>query len=312
LDFGDCHKSLLAHDDSVMSVQFVPNTHYFFSASKDGSIKYWDADKYEHIMTLEGHHNEIWAMAIGREGNLLISGGQDRSIRFWHQTDTQLFLDSQRQLEMEEAWDRDLEQEEDKFQLTDELEVGTAARASIESIKQGERILEAIDTVEEERIQFELYQKELAAAEKELPRAVVSQHKKDNKPLIPPPVPSVLLLGKSPSEYLLWVVTKIKTANLESALIILPFSQVLVLFSYLEKWVKENKEIVLCCRILYYLLRIHQVQISANKSLLSTLLSLQQFTRKYLQQQKDTMNYNLAVMNYLKREIEHSDTKDFF
>jgi len=23
----------------------VPNTHYFFSASKDKTIKYWDADK---------------------------------------------------------------------------------------------------------------------------------------------------------------------------------------------------------------------------------------------------------------------------
>lgn len=45
LDFGDCHKSIFAHDDSVMQVKFVPGTHYFFSASKDRVIKYWDADK---------------------------------------------------------------------------------------------------------------------------------------------------------------------------------------------------------------------------------------------------------------------------
>ena len=31
LDFGDCHKSIFAHDDSVTGVEFVPNTHYFFS-----------------------------------------------------------------------------------------------------------------------------------------------------------------------------------------------------------------------------------------------------------------------------------------
>ena len=30
LDFGDCHKSLFAHGDSVMQVSFVPNTHYVF------------------------------------------------------------------------------------------------------------------------------------------------------------------------------------------------------------------------------------------------------------------------------------------
>ena len=45
LDFGDCHRSLLAHGDSVMAVRFVPNTHYFFSASKDRMLKYWDGDK---------------------------------------------------------------------------------------------------------------------------------------------------------------------------------------------------------------------------------------------------------------------------
>jgi U3 small nucleolar RNA-associated protein 12 len=45
LDFGDCHRSLHAHDDSVTSVRFQPATHYFFSAGKDGLIKYWDADR---------------------------------------------------------------------------------------------------------------------------------------------------------------------------------------------------------------------------------------------------------------------------
>jgi U3 small nucleolar RNA-associated protein 12 len=45
LDFGDCHKSLFAHQESVMSVKFVWGTHYFFTVSKDKTIKYWDGDK---------------------------------------------------------------------------------------------------------------------------------------------------------------------------------------------------------------------------------------------------------------------------
>lgn len=45
LDFGDCHKSLFAHDDTVMQVAFVPDTHYFFTVGKDGLVKYWDAGK---------------------------------------------------------------------------------------------------------------------------------------------------------------------------------------------------------------------------------------------------------------------------
>jgi U3 small nucleolar RNA-associated protein 12 len=34
LDFGDCHRSLFAHADSVMAVAFVPNTHYLFTAGE--------------------------------------------------------------------------------------------------------------------------------------------------------------------------------------------------------------------------------------------------------------------------------------
>ncbi len=32
LDFGDCHRSLFAHQDSLMAVAFQPNTHYVFTA----------------------------------------------------------------------------------------------------------------------------------------------------------------------------------------------------------------------------------------------------------------------------------------
>lgn len=52
MDFGDCHKSLFAHDDSVTSVVFVPRTHYLFTCGRDGNVKEWDADNYQRIITL--------------------------------------------------------------------------------------------------------------------------------------------------------------------------------------------------------------------------------------------------------------------
>lgn len=42
-----------------MQVAFVPNTHYAFTAGKDGSVKYWDADRWELLLTLEGHKAEV-------------------------------------------------------------------------------------------------------------------------------------------------------------------------------------------------------------------------------------------------------------
>ena len=53
LDFGDCHKSIFAHDDSIMVVRFLPDTHMLFSASKDKTLKCWDADNFQHIQMLK-------------------------------------------------------------------------------------------------------------------------------------------------------------------------------------------------------------------------------------------------------------------
>ncbi len=43
-----------------MFLQFVPKTHLFFTAGKDRKIKQWDADKFEHIQTLEVTFSNSW------------------------------------------------------------------------------------------------------------------------------------------------------------------------------------------------------------------------------------------------------------
>ena len=45
LDFGDCHRSIFAHNDSIMQVAFERNSHYFWTVGKDRLLKYWDGDK---------------------------------------------------------------------------------------------------------------------------------------------------------------------------------------------------------------------------------------------------------------------------
>jgi len=65
LDFGDCHKSLFAHGDSVMQVAFAPNTHYVFTVGKDRLLKYWDADRFEQLLSLDGHHGEVRSLLAG-------------------------------------------------------------------------------------------------------------------------------------------------------------------------------------------------------------------------------------------------------
>ncbi len=43
-------------------VAFVPDTHYAFTVGKDGLVKYWDADRWELLLTLEGHKAEVCSL----------------------------------------------------------------------------------------------------------------------------------------------------------------------------------------------------------------------------------------------------------
>lgn len=103
MDFGDCKKSLKAHQDQITTIQAVNETHYFFSGyefiiywrSKDRTLKYWDGDTYELIMQFDQTISEILTMAIGMigieiwnifKGDIIFVGGNDRIIRKYIQT----------------------------------------------------------------------------------------------------------------------------------------------------------------------------------------------------------------------------------
>eukprot|EP01050_Picozoa_sp_SAG11_P004152 SAG11_NODE_258_length_11542_cov_35.970899_9_plen_114_part_00 len=57
-----------------------------------------------------GHHSEIWGLAISSGGTFLCSGSHDKSIRIWDQTDEQVFLEEEREKELEEVFEAGIEQ----------------------------------------------------------------------------------------------------------------------------------------------------------------------------------------------------------
>lgn len=58
-----------------MQVSFVRGTHYVFTSGKDGALKYWDADRWELLLSLGGHRGETWALAVSSLGDFVITGG---------------------------------------------------------------------------------------------------------------------------------------------------------------------------------------------------------------------------------------------
>ena len=303
LDFGDCHKAFFAHQDSIMQVSFVPhnqdgNGHHFFSASKDHLVKYWDGDKFEQIQKLEGHHGEIWALAVSRTGEFLVSASHDKSIRVWNQTDEQIFLEEEKEKELEQLYEStlttSLEQEEEAGEKS---EVAPAGKQTVETLMAGERIAEAL---------------ELGMADLELMREWAAT--KATQPNLAPPQRNTLYLAfgnVSAEEHVLGVVQKIKAPALQDALLVLPFEKVPAFFTFLNIWVSREWNIPLTCRILFFLLKTHHRQIVASKTMRPMLDGIRGYLRQALQRQKDEMGFNLAALRFVGEQVRHRGTKEY-
>lgn len=304
LDFGDCHKAFFAHQDSIMQVSFIPhnqggNGHHFFSTSKDRLIKYWDGDKFEQIQKLDGHHGEIWALAVSRMGEFFVTASHDKSIRVWEETDEQIFLEEEREKELEELYERtlttSLEQEEPEDGA--KREVAAVGKQTTETLVAGERIAEALELG---MADLEAMREWRAAQATQPGRAPPTRH------------PLFLALGDiSAEDHVLSVLHKIPAAALQDALLILPFSMVPALFTFLDRFAATGRSIPLTCRILFFMLQTHHRQIVASKTMRPTLDALRHHLRTALQRQKDEMGYNLAALRVVGERAREKGVRYF-
>jgi U3 small nucleolar RNA-associated protein 12 len=133
-------------------------------------VKCWDGDKFEHIQTFEGHHAEIWCMAVSHDGNTVVSGSHDRSLRLWERTQEPLFVEEEREMEREEEFEQSLVHEpEPVIPGERQSEVAMAGRKTIESVKATERIMEAIELAKLESFKLEEHKASCQATGREPP-----------------------------------------------------------------------------------------------------------------------------------------------
>lgn len=304
LDFGDCHKSFLAHEDSIMGVAFVPtnkegNGHNFFSASKDRVIKYWDGDKFEHVQKLHGHHGEIWALAISHSGEFIVSASHDKSIRTWIQTDEPLFLEEEREKELEEMYDNTLTAslDEEEGVEGEKPEATEAGKQTTETLMGGEKIIEALD---------------LGIEDLEVMRDWRATKSTNPKAAPPSRHPMYTALGDITAEqHVLTTVQKIPAAALQDALLVLPFSKVPPFFTFLNIWANREWNVPLTCRILFFMLRTHHRQIIASKTMKPMLDGIRSSLRRVLARQKDEMGFNLSALQFIGTQVREQTTKDY-
>ncbi|CAK7225590.1 beta transducin [Sporothrix bragantina] len=316
LDFGDCHKSLFAHQDSILQVAFVPhnqdgNGHHFFSCSKDRAVKYWDGDKFEQIQRLDGHFGEIWALAVSHGGNFLVTASHDKSIRVWDETDEQIFLEEEREREIEQLYestlatslergeDEDPEERDAAGQLGQQ--VGAASKQTVETLMAGERIAEALELGLADLNLLKEYDEAKARA------ATTGE-------AVAPPQRHIVFMALgnvSAEQYVLGVLAKIPAAALHDALLVLPFAQVPALFTFLERFARLGLNMPLTCRVLFFMLKTHHRQIVASRTMRAMLDDLRASLRGALQHQKDQMGHNMAALRVVGMQVADQSVKTY-
>ncbi|KAM4048633.1 LOW QUALITY PROTEIN: WD repeat-containing protein 3 [Anomaloglossus baeobatrachus] len=295
LDFGDCHRSI-GHDDSVMFLQFVPDA-LFFSAGKDRRVKQWDADKYQQVQTLEGHHGEVWCLAVSPSGDHVVSSSHDKSLRLWERTREPLILEEEQEMQREAEFEASVGTGARPVVAGEKAgEATLAGKKTIETVKATERIMEAVELHREESSKVEEYQALCRAAGKELPRRL---H------------PLLQAFGNlSSSDYVLDVIKKVRSSELEESPV-LPFSYVPDLLT-LSDSMRRSQDVELICRCLFFLLRIHFGEITSNHMLLGVMEDLKSCTVSRVSAVRDVMGMNMAALQLLKREIEAKEEVLFF
>lgn len=300
LDFGDCHKALFGHEDSIMQIAFIPHPvdgdekHIFFSASKDRTIKSWDGDKFEQIQKFKGHHGEIWAMTVSRTGDFIVSASHDKSIRIWTKSDEPIFLEEERERELEDLYEKTLATSlEDEEPLNGErAEAVDASKQTISTLTAGERIQEALD---------------LGVADLEVVREWEVQRKTNPKIAPPQRNPLYLALGNISAErHVLNTLSKIPAAQLHDALLVLPFSSLPALFTFISIWVQKQWNINLTCRVLFFMLKTHQKQIVSSRELKTVLESMRADLRSSLMSNKDLIGFNVAALRFVGERVDEA------
>ncbi len=273
LDFGDTHRTLYGHGDSVTDLRFVNRTHNFFTSSKDGTVRYWDGDRFEQILVLNGHCAEVNCLAVSRTGAFVLTGGMDRQVRAWERTRDMVFLEEERERELEQVFDKvqgddretasimrrrdesDMDGEVDQQADGDQPQSEAAVKRSVLSVSSGDRIMEALERADQELKEAAVFRKSEGGQGKTR-------------------MANPLLLGLEPAQYILWILRSIKSAELEQSLLVLPLGHMERLIYYLIVLLRSGRGVELCSRVAIFMIKTHQNQVRHQSTYLYRSLAM--------------------------------------
>ncbi|XP_045592640.1 LOW QUALITY PROTEIN: WD repeat-containing protein 3 [Procambarus clarkii] len=288
-DFGD-QKRLLknAHQGGVTDLRFIPKTHMFFSCGQDGTVKQWDADNFQRIITLEGHAGIVRCLAVCPKGAWVASGGQDRSVRLWERTHEPLILEEEREEE------RKKEEEESGMSATQRPVVpGEEGAQAVRSTITSHHTEKAADMILEALV---IYRQQVEAGPLAVPHHLMTYVYHTSDPL----------------KFVLEVLRKVKSSELEEAIIVLPLDRILELLIVIKGLLEHDWDVELASRILILAARINLPQLLSSTKAAPIIHALAQLLPQKTLQLQNIVGFNLAGLHHMKNRLElRSETQLF-
>ena len=113
-------------------------------------------------------------------------------------------------------------------------------------------------------------------------------------------------MGKTPERYALAAIEKVRSADLEQAVLSLPFSSALALLDYLAGWLEAGERTELTCRLASLIVRLHYVQLGATAAARGVLLKLRPLLRRRAAEFRDVVGFNAAGLSMWENHIKEA------
>ncbi|XP_050431999.1 WD repeat-containing protein 3 [Adelges cooleyi] len=288
LDYGDCHRRLTT-DSALTSIKFVPQTHQFFTTDKLGYVKHWDGDAFERILTLQGHRGECYSSSVSSNGAYVISSGQDNVIRLYEKTDEPLVLEDEREEERAQEDNNELATGEDTNVYGGPSVLSLPTKKTITSEKGAELLLECLNVIKE-------YKDACAQSE--------------SKETALPSLPLIMSAFnvKTTDDYLLEIIKRIRSSELEEVLLLIPFDSICYFMELLVSLLGHtHHDIEAVVRSLIFLVQTLHKPLTSSKDMLPRLRNLNILANKRTSEFRDLVGENLHSLLLINNNQEEEE-----
>ncbi|CAL4083170.1 unnamed protein product, partial [Meganyctiphanes norvegica] len=285
-DFGDQRRLLKnAHQGGVTALNFISKTHMFFSCGHDGTVKQWDADNFQRIVTLNGHSGIVSCQDSNTKGGSKLKPEQYRPGQFWQLQEEPMMRIKPRK-----------EKREEERREEDETEGGAGTQAPVVEGEQAsaQAVRPTNTTYHTERAAdmileaLSIYREQVEAGATATPHQLMQYVYNTNDPL----------------KFVLEVLRKVKSSEIEEAILVLPLDRILELLVVLKGVLERGWDTELASRVLIAALRVNLSQLLAAPRAAPVIHALAHLMPKCTQEIQDMVGFNLAGLRHLKDRVE--------